>query len=133
MPLHSAGPSPSNGEGNNFTLIRNYEMNIRQLSPDFSTSGQITPEQVTELAAMGFKSIVCARPDNEDPGQPDFVEIEAAAKAAGLAITHIPVSGMLGEGQIIRFHQAWEDMPKPMFGYCRSGGRAGSLYATLDK
>jgi len=107
-------------------------MNIRQLSPDFSTSGQITPEQVTELAAMGFKSIVCARPDNEDAGQPAFAEIEAAAKAAGLSITHIPVSGMLGEGQIIRFHQAWEDSPKPMLGYCRSGGRAGSLFATLD-
>jgi hypothetical protein len=26
---------------------------------------------------------------------------------------------------------AWEKMPKPMLGYCRSGGRAGSLYATV--
>jgi len=46
---------------------------------------------------------------------------------------HIPVSGMLGEGQIIRFHDAWASMPKPMLGYCRSGARAGSLYATLNK
>lgn len=107
-------------------------MNIRQLSPDFSATAQITPEQVKEIAASGFKSIICARPDNEDPGQPDFAAIEAAARAEGLVAIHIPVSGMLGEGQIIRFHQAWEDSPKPMLGYCRSGGRAGSLFATLN-
>ena len=56
-----------------------------------------------------------------------------AAEAEGLQIVHIPVSGGLGEGQIIRFHDAWEKMPKPMLGYCRSGARAGSLYATLSK
>lgn len=108
-------------------------MNMRQVSPEFSISGQITPEDVAEIAASGFKSIVCARPDNEDAGQPDFASIEAAAKAAGIEAVHIPVSGMLGERQIIRFHEAWANMPKPMFGYCRSGGRAGSLYATLEQ
>ena len=107
-------------------------MNIRKLDDQFAITGQITPAQVADIAAAGYKSIICARPDDEDAGQPGFAEIAAAAQAAGLGIAHIPVSGMLGEGQIIRFHQAWETLPKPMLGYCRSGGRAGSLYATLD-
>jgi uncharacterized protein (TIGR01244 family) len=107
-------------------------MNIRQLSPDFSATAQITPEQVKDIAAAGFKSIICARPDNEDPGQPDFSAIEAAAEAQGLVAIHIPVSGMLGEEQVIRFRQGWENSPKPMLGYCRSGGRAGSLFANLN-
>jgi uncharacterized protein (TIGR01244 family) len=107
-------------------------MNIRQLSPDYAVTAQIKPEQIREIAAKGFKSIVCARPDNEDPGQPDFAAIAEAARAAGIVAVHIPVSGPLGEGQIIRFHQAWEESPKPMLGYCRSGGRAGSLFSTLN-
>ncbi len=107
------------------------KMNLKKIAPDFSTTGQITPEQIKDVAAAGFKSIVCARPDQEDANQPAFAEVAKAAKAAGLEIVHIPVSGMLGEGQIIRFHDAWQSMPKPMLGYCRSGMRAGSLYATL--
>jgi len=106
-------------------------MNLKQIAPDFSTTGQITPDQIKDVAAAGFKSIVCARPDQEEPGQPAFAEVAKAAEAAGLQIVHIPVSGMLGEGQIIRFHEAWNAMPKPMLGYCRSGMRAGSLHATL--
>jgi uncharacterized protein (TIGR01244 family) len=106
-------------------------MNLKKISTDFSTTGQITPEQIKDVAAAGFKSIVCARPDNEEGGQPAFADVARAAEAAGLKIVHIPVSGPLGEGQIIRFHDAWKDLPKPMLGYCRSGMRAGSLFATL--
>jgi len=36
-------------------------------------------------------------------------------------------------GQIVRFHDAWEELPGPMLGYCRSGARAGSLHATLAR
>lgn len=106
-------------------------LNIRKIDDDFATTGQITPDQVKSVAEAGFKSIVCARPDDEEFGQPAFADVARAAEAQGLQIIHIPVSGMLGEGQIIRFHQAWAELPKPVLGYCRSGARAGSLYATL--
>ncbi len=108
-------------------------MNVRKIDDNFSTTGQITPEQVKTLSESGYKSIVCARPDDEEFGQPKFDDVARAAEAEGIQIVHIPVSGGLGEGQIIRFHDAWEKMPKPMLGYCRSGARAGSLYATLSK
>lgn len=108
-------------------------MNVRKISPEFSATGQILPEQMQAIADAGFKSIVCARPDNEDPGQPSYALVAKAAAAAGLDIVHIPVSGGLGEGQIIRFHDAWATLPKPMLGYCRSGGRAGTLFSTLSK
>lgn len=108
-------------------------MNIRKLNDDFSVTAQITPEQVKAVSDAGYKSIVCARPDDEEFGQPSFDAVARAAEREGLQIVHIPVSGGLGEGQIIRFHEAWERMPKPVLGYCRSGARAGSLYATLSK
>jgi len=108
-------------------------MNVRKIDDQFSVIGQITPEQVQAVSDAGYKSIICARPDDEEFGQPRFDEVARAAEGLGLQIVHIPVSGGLGEGQIIRFHDAWEKMPKPMLGYCRSGARAGSLYATLSK
>jgi len=108
-------------------------MNVTKISPDFATTGQISPDQVKAVVDAGYKSIICARPDNEEGGQPAYDDVARVAEAAGLKIVHIPVSGPLGEGQIIRFHDAWANLPKPMLGYCRSGMRAGSLYATLSK
>ncbi len=106
-------------------------MNINTIDEKFATTGQIRPADVEHIRAMGFAGIVCARPDNEEAGQPSFADIAAAAERAGLKAFHIPVSDMLGEGQIIRFEQAMAEMAGPVLGYCRSGARAGSLYATL--
>jgi uncharacterized protein (TIGR01244 family) len=108
-------------------------MNIRKIDEQFSITGQITPAEVKGVADAGFHAILCARPDHEEPGQPTFAEVARAAEAAGLQIVHIPVSGGLREGDIIRFNEAWRAMPKPVLAYCRSGARAGSLYQTLAR
>jgi uncharacterized protein (TIGR01244 family) len=100
----------------------------RKIAPNFAIAGQISVDDIPALAEAGFKTIVCARPDNEEPGQPPFATIAAAAKEAGLEAVHIPVSGGIGEGQLIRMEQALKTLPAPMFGYCRSGARAGSLF-----
>jgi uncharacterized protein (TIGR01244 family) len=107
-------------------------MNIKQIGPDFFTTGQITQADVAELAKSGFKGIVCARPDAEEPSQPAFASIATAARENGLKAFHIPVSGPLTEGQIIRFEQAMAELDGPVLGYCRSGARAGSLYSALQ-
>lgn len=104
------------------------KMNYRKIDADFAVAGQLQPDQIDELVAAGFKTIVCARPDGEEPGQPTFAIIERAAKAKGLKAVYIPISGGVGEGALIRMEDALKTMPKPMYGYCRSGGRAGSLY-----
>ncbi|MEQ8447736.1 MAG: TIGR01244 family sulfur transferase [Pelagibacterium sp.] len=108
-------------------------MNIKKIDDRFSTAGQITPDDIGMLKDNGFRAIVCARPDNEEPGQPTFAQIESAARAAGLEAFQVPVSGQLTEGQIIRFHEAMANVDGPVLGYCRSGARAGSLYVTLDR
>jgi uncharacterized protein (TIGR01244 family) len=105
----------------------------RKVADDFAVGGQITPEDIKGIADAGFRTIVCARPDHEEPGQPGFAEVAKAAEQAGLKAVHIPVSGMLGEGQLIRMEKALRELPAPMFGYCRSGARAGSLYATTRR
>jgi uncharacterized protein (TIGR01244 family) len=105
----------------------------RKVDDNFTIAGQIAPEDIPAIAEAGFKTILCARPDDEEPGQPDFAEIAEAARRAGLNAVHIPVAGMLREGQLIRMETALKELPAPMFGYCRSGARAGSLYTTARR
>lgn len=104
-------------------------MTINKIDDQFAQSPQIGPDDVRLIAEAGYKGVVCARPDNEDPGQPSFAEIAEIAGRFGLKAFHIPVSGPLTEGQLIRFEQAKAETAGPILGYCRSGGRAGSLYA----
>ena len=104
-------------------------MDIRQINNEYSVAGQITVEDIETIAAMGFKSIVCHRPDHEVEGQPSYSEIEAAAAERGIEMRHIPV-GREGVGfeQVQAFVDALDEMDRPMLGYCRSGARSTVIY-----
>lgn len=108
-------------------------VNYRNIDSTFAVTGQIQPAQIPAVAAAGFKSIVCARPDNEDSGQPSFDDVAREAEKAGLQIVHVPVSGAVSQASFMRFEEAMKAMPKPVLAYCRSGGRAASLYAALKQ
>lgn len=108
-------------------------MNYRQITDDYSVSGQIIPEEVAAIKAAGFRSVICNRPDNEQPGQPPANSIKASVEAAGLEFRHIPVvSGQITEQDVADQAAALESLPGPVFAYCRSGGRSASLF-TLAK
>ncbi|MEL7030031.1 MAG: sulfur transferase domain-containing protein, partial [Pseudomonadota bacterium] len=64
---------------------------FRTLAPDFAVAPQISQQDVAAAAADGVVLIVNNRPDGEEPGQPAGAEIEAAARAAGVAYAAIPV------------------------------------------
>lgn len=104
-------------------------MNAMKISDAFSVAGQIRPKDMAALAAAGFRSVVCARPDGEGWGQPKFADIEAAAKAAGLEAAYVPVSpGGIGERDVRRFAELMRTLPGPVLGYCRSGARAAGMW-----
>lgn len=104
-------------------------MKITPLAPDFAVAPQIRVEDVAAIAADGFRAILCNRPDQEDPGQPRFAEIAAAAQAAGLAVAHVPViSGRIEPEDLEAFAAAVRDLPGPVLAYCRSGARCHNLW-----
>lgn len=104
-------------------------MKITPLTPEFSVSPQIRPEDVAEIAAAGYRSILCNRPDGEDAGQPVYALVEAAARAAGLEALHVPVvSGAITRGDVEDFRAAIADLPAPVLAYCRSGTRCANLW-----
>ncbi len=58
-------------------------MEIHRLDAEISVAPQIAAEEVASLAAAGFKTVICNRPDGEGNDQPLFHEIEDAARKAG--------------------------------------------------
>ncbi len=107
-------------------------MNIRKLSDEVSVAGQITAGEVPALAASGFRSIVCNRPDGEAAGQPAAKEIQAAATAAGLGFRYVPVHhGASASQPAAVFRAVLDELPKPVLAYCRSGARSAMLYSAV--
>lgn len=105
-------------------------MDVRKLTDEVSVAPQISVADVTEIAAAGFRSIVCNRPDHESLDQVAFAEIEAAAKAAGLDVVWQPVvSGAMTDDDYKRFGEVVEGLPKPVLAYCRSGTRCAALWS----
>ncbi len=103
---------------------------IRQINESISVAPQIAVEQVADIAAAGYTTIVNNRPDDEDAGQPSGDAIRAAAEAAGLRYFAIPVTHAgFSHPQIDAMTQALTDSDGPVLAYCRSGTRSCNLWA----
>lgn len=106
-------------------------MKPKKLSNTFAVSGQIGVDDIAALAAQGFRSIICNRPDGESAGQPSFAQIEVAAKGAGLAAAYVPaVPGQMGQATVQAFAEALQKLPEPTLAYCRSGARSSMLWTS---
>lgn len=97
---------------------------FRRVTEDLSVAPQISVADVEEAARAGFKTLINNRPDREDPSQPSGHEIEAAARAAGLAYFHIPVRGGPTPEQVETTQRVIENADKPVLAFCRSGTRS---------
>jgi sulfide:quinone oxidoreductase len=108
-------------------------MNIKKLSDDVSVSPQLSVEDCTEILKMGFKSIICNRPDGECETQPSFSCINEQAHELGILTYYLPViSGAITEENRQEFEFALSNLPKPIIAYCRTGTRSGILYSMVS-
>jgi sulfide:quinone oxidoreductase len=104
-------------------------MTFTEISPDYSVAPQIDAADVAGIAALGFRSIMCNRPDGESAGQPPVAEIRAEAERAGLGFAFVPVvSGRIDAGNVADFNAALAALPGPVLAYCRSGARCQTLW-----
>ncbi|KAA9014629.1 TIGR01244 family sulfur transferase [Sphingobium limneticum] len=104
---------------------------FRKLTDRILVSPQISVEQVGEAKAQGVTLIINNRPDDEEPGQVNGAEIEAAAQAAGIAYLAVPVAhGGFAPWQLDGMAQALEQAGDgKLLAYCRSGTRSTLLWA----
>src|SRR5690606_19694691 len=105
-------------------------MDIRQLSPTFSVSAQLTPTDVARLQAAGTRTLVCNRPDGEGGAeQPAWQEIEQAAAAAGIKTHYLPVVQDTINSADVRRFAALLQGDESLHAFCRSGARSTTLWA----
>lgn len=104
-------------------------MTFTQITADFAVAPQISVGDVARIRDEGYRSIMCNRPDGESPDQTGVDEIRAEAERLGLDFAFVPVvSGAIIPENITDFRAAFDDLPKPVFAYCRSGARCQNLW-----
>jgi uncharacterized protein (TIGR01244 family) len=109
-------------------------MDIRQIDEGFAVTGQISPDDVRDIAAEGYQAIICNRPDGESPDQPDFAEIAKVAEKTGIPIYYVPVvSGQLTQDDVDAMAAALDTSEGPVLAYCRSGARSTNIYGIVQQ
>ena len=109
-------------------------MDIRQIDDNYSVTGQISPDDVRDIAAAGYQAVICNRPNGESPDQPDFAEIAAVAEKAGIQVFYVPVvSGQLTQDDVDAMASALEEADTPVLAFCRSGARSANIYGIVQQ
>ncbi|GAA4664837.1 TIGR01244 family sulfur transferase [Bartonella pachyuromydis] len=104
-------------------------MHLQQIDQDIFISAQISVENIKTLAQSGFKTIICNRPDQEEPHQPDFSIIKAAAYEYGITSHYIPiVPPTINRSEIETMRMILKTASLPLLAYCHHGTRSMHLY-----
>ena len=104
-------------------------MNAKPINPSLAVTAQITAADVAEIAAAGYKAIICNRPDDETPDQPPFSAIKSAAEIAGLSAHYLPtITGQVSDADGRAFGEIMASVPRPVLAYCRSGTRSATMW-----
>jgi uncharacterized protein (TIGR01244 family) len=105
-------------------------MDIRQITPDFFASPQITAEDMPNIVAAGIKRIVCNRPDAEVPPGLASAAIGEAARAAGIEFAAQPLTHQTMTPDVIAANRALiTGAGGPVLAYCASGTRSTIAWA----
>ena len=103
-------------------------MNWTQIAQNYWVSPQIDASQLTEAKAMGIDTVVCNRPDNEEPGQINSDVLRAACATLELDYLFLPMQGPNFSTDYVEQIQQLNQADKKVLAYCRSGHRSSVLY-----
>jgi uncharacterized protein (TIGR01244 family) len=108
-------------------------MEIRELQPGYAVSPQIEPGDVAALAEAGFTTVICNRPDEENPADRRAEAVRRAVEDAGMTFVDNPLShGHLTPEIVELQRQTLDSAPGPVFAYCASGNRCSILWALAE-
>jgi uncharacterized protein (TIGR01244 family) len=104
-------------------------VNYRLVRPGIGTAGKVTPEGLAQLKALGFRTIVNLRTEQE--GAQDE---EAAVRGLGLRYEWVPVTPeTLTVDDVSRVRKVLDDpSAAPILLHCASANRVGAVWAIIE-
>ncbi|HKR18332.1 TIGR01244 family sulfur transferase [Rhizorhapis sp.] len=103
---------------------------LKTLTDEIFVAPQISIADIETAKALGVTLVVNNRPDHESPDQPEGMEIEAAAREAGLDYVAIPVTHAgFSAWQLDEMEKALSGASGKVLAFCRSGTRSTLLWA----
>ena len=109
-------------------------MSILKLTDNLYIAPQLTQADTAEAARLGIRSVICNHPDGEEPGQPDFAQVQQWLAAQGIDDMQPQplVAASLQVGDVARFKALRQSSHTPVLAYCRTGTRCSLLWG-LDQ
>lgn len=103
--------------------------NFTRVDATVACAGATTPEAVTKIKAMGFKSVINLRQASE-PGANVEAE-QTAVTGAGMNYIHLPMNGQAPDKTLVpKFLSAVADKSnQPVFIHCASATRVGAMWS----
>jgi sulfide:quinone oxidoreductase len=104
---------------------------ITYITPQFAVTGALTPADILEVAAAGFRSILSNLPDGESMRHPSSGKESALARAAGLGFRHVPTTKLevLSDRVVEGVGAAAAELEGPILAHCASGLRSALAWA----
>ena len=100
-------------------------MQLRQVTPRYFVSPQISAEDVPALAEAGFTHVICNRPDVEVPPSHQAAAIGAAVEAAGMTFLVNPLThDTMTPDRTTLQRETLEAAEGKVLAYCASGTRS---------
>ena len=105
-------------------------MDIRMITPSFAVSPQIEPDDLPAIKDAGFETIICNRPDEENPVELQAEVLRTATEAAGLRFIDNPLShGQLTLDHVTLQGETCDETEGAVLAYCASGMRSSIIWA----
>lgn len=105
-------------------------MELHQLTDQLVVSPQITQADMQKLHQLGYQTIICNRPDEEQPEQPNAAELKQAAEKLGMTFIYQPIiNGQIKLSDGTEFLSYIESNKAPVLAFCRTGTRSTILWA----
>lgn len=98
---------------------------IRKINDELTIAGQLTSEQLKQIAQAGFKSVL----NLQSPDEPGFLNSEQQqAEALGLYYVNIPVKiEAINDETTTSVLKQINNLPKPALVHCNSAKRAAVM------
>ncbi len=105
-------------------------MDMRQITPTYHVSPQISPEDAQAIKDAGFVRVICNRPDAENPPALQADAIGAAMRAVGLEFEVLPLTHQtMTPANVTRQDELAQTANGPVLAYCASGTRCTVIWA----